>query len=532
MPVRVEGRPLPHENAAARVNVPRSWRRRSRRLCLLMLGGRSACRIRHLDRRRRRLPSRRKPSPTPIPITRPRRQRTTTRSRPRPCWPRRGPSPARADGRGRCRGGQPLRRRLLLLAAAFYAFGLLCGLGALLHGGARHVRLLRGHAARRCPTSPRYDEVAATTTVVRGWDGTPLAELATERREILPFERVPAPAGAGVPGRRGPPVLRAQRPRLPRHRARAARQPARRRGGAGRLDHHPAGGASRSSIVRADASSARSARRSWPAASRRATPSATSSPSTSTRSSSGHGAYGVAAAARRYFDKAVGELDLGEMATIAGMARRPVAVLAAHQPGGGARPPRPGAGGDGRRRLPHRRRGQPLARPPGRACASRPTSSASARPTSPSTCGATSRSRYGDKKLLEGGLEIETTVVPWIDVAAQENVDFSLRKLDKRQGWRGPVARLAGAGRRRVPAARRPSATAPSRPVEGRLYLGLVESTTADGRGARARGQEASTTCRSAAMTGRSPSASRTRTNGQAAGIDRRRAARAATSSG
>ena len=31
----------------------------------------------------------------------------------------------------------------------------------------------------------------------------------------------------------------------------------------------------------------------------------------------------MAAAARRYFDKAVGELDLGEMALIAGLARAP-----------------------------------------------------------------------------------------------------------------------------------------------------------------------------------------------------------------
>src|ERR1700722_16405949 len=38
--------------------------------------------------------------------------------------------------------------------------------------------------------------------------------------------------------------------------------------------------------------------------------------------------------------------------------------------------------------------------------------------------------RYGEKKLYEGGLEIETAVVPWIDLAAQENVDFSLRQLD------------------------------------------------------------------------------------------------------
>jgi penicillin-binding protein 1A len=88
--------------------------------------------------------------------------------------------------------------------------------------------------------------------------------------------------------------------------------------------------------------------------------------------------------------------------------------------------------------------------------------------------------RYGEKKLLEGGLDIETTVIPWIDASAQENVDFSLRKLDKRQGWRGPVARLAGAAaeefRGRV-AARYGA----DPPVEGRLYLGLVEGAQANG---------------------------------------------------
>ena len=99
---------------------------------------------------------------------------------------------------------------------------------------------------------------------------------------------------------------------------------------------------------------------------------------------------------------------------------------------------------------PRRRRRR--SRPSRWCCARRPTSSASARPTSPSTCAATWPSKYGDKLLYEGGLEIETTVVPWIDLAAQENVDFSLRKLDKRQGWRGPVARVTGPGRRAVQA--------------------------------------------------------------------------------
>ena len=51
-----------------------------------------------------------------------------------------------------------------------------------------------------------------------------------------------------------------------------------------------------------------------------------------------------AAAARRYFDKAVGELDLGEMATLAGPRARAVALLAPDQHRAGARAARSGAG--------------------------------------------------------------------------------------------------------------------------------------------------------------------------------------------
>src|SRR5438552_2640425 len=62
--------------------------------------------------------------------------------------------------------------------------------------------------------------------------------------------------------------------------------------------------------------------------------------------------------------------------------------------------------------------------------------------------------KYGDRAIFEGGLRIETTLLPWVDAAAMETVDFSTRKLDKRQGWRGPEARLSGAAvrefRRRV----------------------------------------------------------------------------------
>ena len=79
----------------------------------------------------------------------------------------------------------------------------------------------------------------------------------------------------------------------------------------------------------------------------------------------GHGAYGVAAAARIYFDKP-SRRSRPRRDGAPGRARaRAFALFAAHQPGRRAHPPRSGAGRHGRRRLSHRRRGQPLARTAG-----------------------------------------------------------------------------------------------------------------------------------------------------------------------
>ncbi|MBC8132617.1 MAG: hypothetical protein H7X95_06520, partial [Deltaproteobacteria bacterium] len=72
----------------------------------------------------------------------------------------------------------------------FYAFGVLAVLGL----GACAALGTYVYFAATLPPMPdlaRYQSEVATTTVVRGWDGTPLAEFATERREILPFERFP-----------------------------------------------------------------------------------------------------------------------------------------------------------------------------------------------------------------------------------------------------------------------------------------------------------------------------------------------------
>ena len=178
----------------------------------------------------------------------------------------------------------------------------------------------------------------------------------------------------------------------------------------------------------------------------------TSSPSISTRSSSGRPPTASPPPPAATSTRPSIELDLGEMATIAGIARAPsrfapTANLAARPDAGATRcwPPWP---------------------PPATSAPRTRTAGAAAplvlrqppdffRERSPYFAEHVRRDiarRYGEKMLYEGGLEIETTVVPWIDCAAQENVDFSLRKLDKRQGWRGPVARLNGPERRAVPA--------------------------------------------------------------------------------
>src|SRR5262249_42609207 len=120
--------------------------------------------------------------------------------------------------------------------------------------------------------------------------------------------------------------------------------------------------------------------------------------------------------------------------------------------------------------------------------------------------------RYGEKKLWEGGLAVETTLVPWIDLAAQENVDFSVRKLDKRQGWRGPLARLSGSAAdefRRRAAAR----YGPDPPAEGRLYLGIVE--LAGEAGARVRVGQHVYPLPAAGMTWAFPYSSKDTTNGR-----------------
>ncbi len=358
----------------------------------------------------------------------------------------------------------------------YYAFGLLCAIGLLLLSGLS-TYIYFAATLPSLPDVATYDEVAAATTVVRAWDGTPLAELAAERREILAFDKIPPQLVHAF--------LASEDRRFYEHEGLDYRGIGRAVSANLRAGEVAQGG---STITQQVANSFLSSERTI----QRKIREAILARRIETRFSKreiltlylnqvflGHGTYGVAAAARRYFDKAVADLDVGEMATLAGLVRAPSRfspltdieaararrdqVLAAMV-----------AAGYVTDEEANRWRARPVV------VRQRPDFF---RTTSPYFTEHVRRDvirRYGEKKLLEGGLAIETAVVPWIDVAAQENVDFSLRKLDKRQGWRGPVARMTGAAADEL-RARMAARYGSEPPAEGRLFLGLVESVNAVG---------------------------------------------------
>ena len=195
----------------------------------------------------------------------------------------------------------------------------------------------------------------------------------------------------------------------------------------------------------------------------------------------GSGAFGVQAAARRYYDRDVWELDLGQLAMLAGLARAPSrdSPLASET-------------------MALKRRAEvldnlvedhKLSREDADRWKAAPLHLAERKDpfhdVAPYFAEQVRRElvkRYGQKAFYEGGYRVETTVVPWLDVWAQDNVDHAVRKLDKRQGWRGPEAHLDDSqlGKLHV---RMKDLYGDGPLDEQRLYLGLVDKV--DGSGAR-----------------------------------------------
>ena len=191
----------------------------------------------------------------------------------------------------------------------------------------------------------------------------------------------------------------------------------------------------------------------------------------------GAGAYGVQAAARRYFDKDVWDLDVGQLALLAGLARAPSrdSPFASEE----AAKVRRGEVLDNLAEVGAMTRGEaarwkaaPLL------LAERRDPFHEVAPYFAEQVRRELVKRYGQKGFYEGGYRVETTVVPALDLLAQENVDHAVRKLDKRQGWRGPEAHLAEA-QAAIFRRRGELMYGAGPPVEQRLYLGLVEKASA-----------------------------------------------------
>jgi penicillin-binding protein 1A len=161
----------------------------------------------------------------------------------------------------------------------------------------------------------------------------------------------------------------------------------------------------------------------------------------------GSGAFGAQAAARRYFSKNVWDLDVGEMALIAGLARSPSrdSPLVSLENGVKRRD----------EILDRMARYGFLSEAEAGGWKSRPLALHPYRDvfltTEPYFAEQVRRqlvAKYGQDGLMKRGLTVETTVLPVTDGIAYENVDFSTRKQDKRQGWRGPEAHLEGAAQK------------------------------------------------------------------------------------
>ena len=155
----------------------------------------------------------------------------------------------------------------------------------------------------------------------------------------------------------------------------------------------------------------------------------------------GNGAYGVKAAALRYFDKKLDELTVSEMATIAGLAQAPTRYSPSRHP---------------ERAI--KRRDTILDRMVQHGFLTQ-EEAASAKleklkiksyrsifgdqsPYYAQHIRSYVDDRYGKEALQKQGLRVEAAVEPVVDALAYENIDYGAHKQDKRQGWRGPVASL------------------------------------------------------------------------------------------
>ena len=196
----------------------------------------------------------------------------------------------------------------------------------------------------------------------------------------------------------------------------------------------------------------------------------------------GHHSYGVQSAAENYFRKDVTQLSLAEMALIAGLPQAPSSYSPFRNPEAAAR-----------------RRHYVLGQMLDKGMISKAehdeatTASVDVFPVedvfhqfAPYFTEEVRRDvvgRYGNATLLDQGLKIFTTMDSEKQRAAQEAVLSGLLAVDKRQGFRGPLAHVDGVEREKL-IARLQAVMGTSEVEPGRYYVGLITQVASDGRSA------------------------------------------------
>ena len=190
----------------------------------------------------------------------------------------------------------------------------------------------------------------------------------------------------------------------------------------------------------------------------------------------GQQSYGVASAARNYFDKSLDELSLSEAAYLAALPKAPNNYHPDRNPEG-ARDRRDYVLGrlvdDGK-----------ISPETARMAKMEPLTSVSRRAASDIRGGEAFSEEvrrdlargYGDDALYKGGLAVRTSLDPMLQEAANRLLQQGLVTYDLRHGWRGPVARLPAA--EAVPSRLAQVNVPPGLPQSWRLAL--VRSVTVD----------------------------------------------------
>jgi len=187
----------------------------------------------------------------------------------------------------------------------------------------------------------------------------------------------------------------------------------------------------------------------------------------------GDGAFGVRAAARRYFQKDLDQLTLAECALIAGLAKAPTAYSPIHN--------KPHA--IERRNLVLDRMAQYGFAPQADVDAAKKQDITldlyrdifpDRMPYYAEHVRRYITEHYGNDALFAKGWTVETAAEPSWEAAAYENADFGARHQDKRQGWRGPEWRIDGSARAKF-IERQKQLYGKDPLVAGKRYLAVVD---------------------------------------------------------